>query len=118
VLLAIGAALGLVQLGWAILLAASLSVSIWLTMSPVMRQIDKLEFVKGLLQSLAVATASVAASTAAFLWHDGPALHLMRLAIGVSSATLAFVLAVFLIRHPLRDELRRMLDMVGRPLGT
>ena len=118
VLLAIGAALGLVQLGWAILLAASLSVSIWLTMSPVMRQIDKLEFVKGLLQSLAVATASVAASTAAFLWHDGPALHLMRLAIGASSATLAFVVAVFLIRHPLRDELRRMLDMVGRALGT
>ena len=116
-LLAAGAALGLMQLGLAIVLSALVNVCIWLSMSPVMQQITKIEFGKMLLQSGGVALATMAASSAAFLWSaDGAALQIVRLTIGVVSAALAFLAAVFLLRHPLRMEFQQLHQLLRKRL--
>jgi O-antigen/teichoic acid export membrane protein len=108
-LVATGAALGLKELGWAIVLAAVIAMGLWLSMSPVMRQVSRVGFGKMLLHSGCVAAAVMAASTAAFLWTgDGAALQPVRLAIGTMAGALAFTAAVFWLKHPLREELHRL----------
>ena len=103
----VGAALGLEPLGWSIVLATLINVAIWLIMSPEMRKISKLNFSKILLRSVCVAASTAAASTAAFLWASGGvAANLIQLAIGLGAASLTFLVAVFLIKHPLREEFR------------
>jgi O-antigen/teichoic acid export membrane protein len=105
VLMAVGAALGLVQLGWAIMLASIVSVGIWLWMSPIMRKTSKRSFISALLHSALVAAATTTASSLALLWNvDGAAQHLIRLTLAMSLASIAFVLATYLSGHPLRNE--------------
>ncbi|MBC7484539.1 MAG: hypothetical protein H7337_22140, partial [Rhizobacter sp.] len=97
------------ELGWAIVLAALVSAGIWLSMSPVVRQVPNVDFAKMLLQSGCIAMAAGLASTAAFLWSaDSAALQVVRLAIGMTSAAIAFLAAVFVFKHPLREELHHL----------
>lgn len=115
VLLATGAALGLVPLGWAIMLAAIISVGIWLSMSPVIRQVSKLDFAKMLLQSGCIAASVAAVSTAAFVWSaEGVTANVVRLVIGVTAAALAFLAAVFVFKHPLREEFAQLHSVLGK----
>lgn len=117
-LLAIGAVLGLMQLGWAIVLAAFFSVSIWLSMSPVMREVPKLTFVKMLLHSGFVAASAAAAAAIAVFWiPDGAVPHVVRLAIGATAAVIAFLSAIIAFRHPLRDELQQLYELLRKRLS-
>jgi len=117
-LLAIGAVLGLMQLGWAMMLGAVVGVGIWLSMSPVMRQVPKLAFVKILIHSGCVAAFAATATTLAVFWiPDGAVPHLVRLAIGATAAVIAFLSAVVVFRHPLRDELQQLYELLRARLS-
>jgi O-antigen/teichoic acid export membrane protein len=108
-LVAIGSVLGVMHLAWAIVLATFISVFIWLCKSPVMREISQPQFLRMLLQSGCIAAVTIAASTLAFLWDlDGQYQHIGRLLIGLTSASVAFPIAVFALRHPLREEFRQL----------
>jgi O-antigen/teichoic acid export membrane protein len=118
VILAAGAALGLLPLGWAIVLAAAVSTGIWTLLSPVVREVARVEFLKMLLRSACVAavavTAVVASTSLLTLKGDEAIVHLVQLAVGVLSAALAFASALFVFKHPLREEIVRMVALLRK----
>ncbi|MDE2437243.1 MAG: hypothetical protein KGM49_13390, partial [Sphingomonadales bacterium] len=115
VLLATGAAFGLAQLGWAIVLAAVVTLTLWLSMSPVVQQVPKWCFARMLLKSGCVAAPVMGASTAALVWStagaSGNGIHLV---IGVTAAMLAFLAAAFVFKHPLREEFAQLHSVLGK----
>lgn len=109
VLLGVGAALGLQPLGWALVLASIVGSSVWLLRSPVIREGAGRHLLAALARSLAVGAAATAASTAGWLWNaDSALLHACAAVTGVAAGALAFVAAVFVLDHPLRDEFERI----------
>lgn len=112
-LLAIGALFGTMQLGWAIVVAATISTLVWLAATPAMREVPKPAFAKLLLKGLVLAAASVAGSAMSYAWHgDSGTIHLLQLATGIACAALVFVATAFAVSHPLADELRGLLQML------
>lgn len=101
----VGAALGLEPLGWSIVLATLINVALWLLMSPQMRHVPKSAYAKMLLQSGGVAATVVAASSLAFLWVPQSTYgYVIELAIGATASSVVFFAAIFVLRHPLRNE--------------
>lgn len=109
VILWVGAVLGLRGLSWAIPLEAGVSMVLWLSMTPVMRQVPRADFVGALLRSACISVPTAACSAAAFFYPaDADHSSLFRVAIGLIVATIMFFIALFLTRHPLSVEVTKL----------
>jgi O-antigen/teichoic acid export membrane protein len=106
VLATVGAWLGLLPLGWAMLLTSAFSavVFMWLTQHEIAFRWASLR--ASLLRSGLVATCSALAPAAALLtFGASPENSVAPLALGVPGAAAGLLLGVFVFRHPLREEL-------------
>jgi O-antigen/teichoic acid export membrane protein len=107
-LLAIGASFGLLYLGWTILLAALVNAGIWLSLTPVARQVPKRRLTMMLLHSASIAVPTTAASLVVMrLTTELP--DAVRLALGIGAAAVVFVVTAFALKHPVREEFQQLL---------
>lgn len=106
-LTAAGASLGLLQVGGAAIAGAAFDAALFLALTRRVVRFRWRDLQAVLAKSAAVAAcAAVAPGIVWFVVGSAPDDVLAAAALGVSGAALGFLGGVFLLRHPLRDELR------------
>jgi O-antigen/teichoic acid export membrane protein len=101
-----GVVAGLFYLGAAMLLAAALGALVWLSATRTLVRFDWRTLAIELGRSLAVAlTAGLAPACAFFAWGSRPEHLVLPLATGILGSSIGFLLALHVVRHPLRLEL-------------
>jgi O-antigen/teichoic acid export membrane protein len=119
VLAAAGAWFGLLQVGWASVVASAFDAALfmWLTQEIIGFQWTDLR--AALFKSALVACcAAVAPGCTWVAFGDGPDGILPLLAVGVVGGAIGFVGAVFVFRHPIREELRLLWGKVQAVRGA
>lgn len=105
-LVAIGAYFGLMQLGTCLILVSVAKTVYWLTSTRQFIKFEWAEFSRTLGASAVVGIGAGIAPTMVFLiygWY--PDSLLVPLVIGVTGAAIGFFSVIFIIKHPLKDEL-------------
>lgn len=106
----LGAYWGLLELAEAAAVAAALACLLWLRATLSVLQARARILLVQMGQSAIVAALSALPSAAAVaIWGWAPAQIVPPLALALPLTPLAFLAAVWLVRHPIRDELQRLL---------
>jgi len=110
---------GLLYMGWASVLAAAFDAVLfmWVTQNRIGFQWTLLG--AALLKSGLVALCAALAPAAALVAFGArPAEIVAPIAVGILGAAVGFVAAVFVFRHPIRDEMRLLWGRVHAPRGV
>lgn len=114
-----GAAMSLLHLGTALMIAAGLTVALWLASVRTVVRYDWRELRAELGKSLVVAlAASLVPGCCFLLWGARPEQLVLPLTVGITGAATGFVLGIFAIGHPLAVELRRIAPALARLVGS
>jgi O-antigen/teichoic acid export membrane protein len=109
-LAAVGALLGLLEIGTSLLAAAVLSAMAWLTITRNVVHFAWQDLWQTVCQSSLVAAASASAPALVFaVWGARPANSMAPLVFGIIGSAAGFVLGLKLARHGLLDEVARLL---------
>jgi hypothetical protein len=100
------------------LIAASISIFVWLSSVHSILKFDWKDMRSALRKSLLVAIASGIAPACAFLLCGAhPQRLIPPLTIGVTGAGIGFLLSAYAVNHPLLAELRRIVPVLRKMLG-
>ena len=105
----IGACLDLAALGACLVVAALISGAAWLRITQQVVGFQWRAISRMGARSALVALTTAVAPAIALLWFGSVPVHVVPpLALGVAGGGAGFLFAVMVLRHPLRDEVRRL----------
>lgn len=114
---ALGATQGLVALGWAMIASAAVSAILWLRATSKHIDLPLLGLLTTLHRSAAVALlAAIGPVLALWIYGPYPEVLLMPLALGGAGGLVGFVIGLFLVRHPLQEEIMVIWSKIKRQL--
>jgi O-antigen/teichoic acid export membrane protein len=117
VLVATGASMGLLPLGALMIVSAAFNGAMWIRAVSLQLGLSLADWVRALWRSLAVAAIAALAPALVFLFFGAyPGEFVMPLALGLSGALAGFLLAVFVLVHPLRAEFALMARRLSKDM--
>lgn len=109
VLVALGASQGLLALGLAVIVSASITATLWLRATATHIQLPAIGLVRTLSSSAAVALfAGVGPAIALIAYGSHPASFGLPLAVGGLGGLAGFITGILVFHHPLREEFVRI----------